>query len=47
MFLGGRFLVGFGCTTAAAAAKSYMSEITSPWNRGRWMGLQNSWFYSE
>lgn len=45
MFLGGRFLVGLGCTTAAMAGKAYMSEITSPWNRGRWMGLQNSFYY--
>ncbi|WOO79017.1 Lactose permease [Vanrija pseudolonga] len=45
MFLGGRFLVGMGCTCAAQGAKSYLSEVTSPWNRGRWMGLQNSFYY--
>lgn len=47
MFLFGRFLVGFGCTTAGLAAKTYLSEVTSPWNRGRWMGLLNSFYYSE
>ena len=26
MFLAGRFLTGLGCTTAAAAAKSYVSR---------------------
>lgn len=26
MFLAGRFLTGLGCTTAAAAAKSYVSD---------------------
>jgi MFS family permease len=45
MFLGGRFLTGLGCTTASASAKSYLSEITSPSNRGRWMGLLNSFYY--
>ncbi|BEI95952.1 hypothetical protein CcaverHIS631_0109010 [Cutaneotrichosporon cavernicola] len=45
MLLAGRFLVGMGCSAAAAAGKSYLSEITSPWNRGRYMGLQNSFYY--
>lgn len=47
MFLFGRFLVGVGCTTAGLAAKTYLSEVTSPWNRGRWMGLLNSFYYSK
>lgn len=45
MLLGGRFLVGVGCSTAAVSAKSYVSEISSPWNRGRWMGLLNTFYY--
>lgn len=45
MLLGGRFLVGIGCSTAATSGKSYLSEVTSPWNRGRYMGLQNSFYY--
>ncbi|KAI5454184.1 hypothetical protein NCC49_004249 [Naganishia albida] len=45
MFIGGRFLTGLGCTTAALASKSYMAEITSPHNRGRCMGLLNSFYY--
>lgn len=45
MFIGGRFLTGLGCTTASTSAKSYLAEITSPSNRGRWMGLLNSFYY--
>ncbi|RSH89841.1 hypothetical protein EHS25_001827 [Saitozyma podzolica] len=45
MFIAGRFLTGLGCTTASTSAKSYMSEITSPASRGRWMGLLNSFYY--
>ena len=47
MFIGGRFLTGLGCTTAATSAKSYLAEITSPVNRGRWVALLNSFYYSE
>ncbi|KZT60194.1 general substrate transporter [Calocera cornea HHB12733] len=45
MFMGGRFLTGFGCTFAATSAKSYLAEITSPSSRGRFMGLLNSFYY--
>ena len=45
MFLGGRFLTGLGCSTGSTSAKSYLAEITSPSNRGRWMGLLNSFYY--
>lgn len=45
MFIGGRFLTGLGCSTGSTAAKSYLAEITSPANRGRWMGLLNSFYY--
>ena len=45
MFIGGRFLTGLGCTTAATSAKSYLTEMTSPSTRGRWVGLLNSFFY--
>jgi MFS family permease len=47
MFLGGRFLTGFGCTAANTAAKSYVAEITSPISRGRWMGVLNSFYYGK
>lgn len=40
MLLVGRFFVGLGCSTAAQGGKTYLSEITSPVSRGRWMGLQ-------
>lgn len=45
MLLVGRFFVGVGCSTAAAAAKTYLSEITPASSRGFWMGLQNSFYY--
>ncbi|RSH89116.1 hypothetical protein EHS25_002782 [Saitozyma podzolica] len=45
MLIGGRFLTGLGCGTANNASKSYLSEITSPNSRGRWMGLLNSFYY--
>ncbi|ORX38190.1 general substrate transporter [Kockovaella imperatae] len=45
MLLGGRWLTGFGCSTAALSAKTYMSEITSPRSRGRYMGVLNSFYY--
>ncbi|KAI9637512.1 general substrate transporter [Dioszegia hungarica] len=45
MFIAGRFLTGLGCTLAASSAKAYMSEVTSPATRGRWMGLLNSFYY--
>ncbi|WVW85157.1 hypothetical protein I302_107195 [Kwoniella bestiolae CBS 10118] len=45
MFIWGRLLTGLGCTFAASSAKSYMSEITPPDTRGRWMGLLNSFYY--
>lgn len=35
MLLGGRWLTGFGASTAALSAKTYMAEITSPKSRGR------------
>lgn len=45
MLLGGRWLTGFGCSTAALGAKTYLSEITSPRSRGRYMGVLNSFYY--
>ncbi|WWC88262.1 uncharacterized protein L201_003169 [Kwoniella dendrophila CBS 6074] len=45
MFIWGRLFTGLGCTLAASSAKSYMSEITPPHTRGRFMGLLNSFYY--
>jgi sugar porter (SP) family MFS transporter len=45
MLVGGRFLTGLGTGTANNASKSYLTEITSPYSRGRWMGLLNSFYY--
>ena len=45
LLLGGRFLTGFGGGIANNASKAYLTEITSPLNRGRWMGLLNSFYY--
>ncbi|WRT66050.1 uncharacterized protein IL334_003002 [Kwoniella shivajii] len=45
MFIWGRMFTDLGCTLAASSAKSYMSEITPPQTRGRWMGLLNSFYY--
>lgn len=42
MFLGGRFLTGFGGGIASSAAKPYVAEMSSPKNRGWTMGLMNS-----
>jgi len=47
MLLGGRWLTGFGCSTAALSAKTYLAEITSPKSRGRYMGVLNSFYYGE
>lgn len=47
MLLGGRWLTGFGCSTAALSAKTYLSEITSPKSRGRYMGVLNSFYYGK
>lgn len=43
--LGGRFLVGLGGTLAGTAAKVYLAEMSSPWNRGFVLGLSNSSWY--
>ena len=45
MFIGGRFLTGFGSSWAAVSARSYMVEITPAKTRGRWLGLLNSFYY--
>lgn len=45
MLLAGRFLIGFGSTLAGTAAKAYLAEISSPWNRGFALGVQNSFWY--
>lgn len=45
MLLGGRFLVGVGSSLAGTAAKAYLAEISSPWNRGFALGIQNSFWY--
>ncbi|KAJ6584954.1 general substrate transporter [Mycena capillaripes] len=45
MFLGGRFLTGFGSTIGGAAAKSYLAEITPPQSRGAYLGFLNSFYY--
>lgn len=43
--LAGRFLVGMGGTMAGTAAKVYLAELSSPWNRGLTLGLQNCCWY--
>jgi hypothetical protein len=30
---------------ADSGSKSYLTEIKSPYSRGRWMGLLNSFYY--
>ncbi|CAK9783824.1 general substrate transporter [Cutaneotrichosporon oleaginosum] len=45
MLLAGRFLVGLGSTMGGTAAKAYLAEISSPWNRGFALGVQNSFWY--
>ncbi|BEJ16575.1 hypothetical protein CspHIS471_0511800 [Cutaneotrichosporon sp. HIS471] len=45
MLLAGRFLVGCGSTMGGTAAKAYLAEISSPWNRGFALGIQNSFWY--
>ncbi|WWC63036.1 uncharacterized protein I303_105635 [Kwoniella dejecticola CBS 10117] len=45
MFIWGRLFTGLGCTLAASSAKAYMAEISAPQTRGRWLGLQNSFYY--
>jgi MFS family permease len=47
MLLGGRFMTGFGGGIANNSSKSYLTEITPPTTRGRWMGLLNSFYYGE
>lgn len=47
MLLGGRWLTGFGCSMAGLPSKVYMAEITPAHSRGRYMGVLNSFFYSE
>jgi len=44
-FIGGRFLTGFGASCAGASAKSFLGELTSPQNRGFYMGFLNSFYY--
>lgn len=44
-FIGGRFLTGFGAGCAGASAKSFLGELTSPQNRGLYMGFLNSFYY--
>ncbi|KAI0320169.1 general substrate transporter [Amylostereum chailletii] len=45
VFIGGRFLTGFGTASAAIAAKAYLAEITPPQTRGLFLGFLNSFFY--
>ncbi|KAI3607710.1 protein phosphatase 2c ptc3 [Moniliophthora roreri] len=45
MFLGGRWMTGFGCTCAATSAKSYLAEIVPPRTRGAYLGFLNSFYY--
>ncbi|TEB39855.1 general substrate transporter [Coprinellus micaceus] len=45
MFLGGRFLTGFGAACAGASAKSYMAEMAPAHQRGAFMGFLNSFYY--
>lgn len=47
MLLGGRFMTGFGGGIANNSSKSYLTEITPPTTRGRWMGLLNSFYYGK
>ena len=44
MFIGGRFLTGFGAGSAAGS-KQYLVEISSPAIRGRVIGCYNSFYY--
>lgn len=44
MFVGGRFLTGLGCGMASNAGKIYLTEVTNPASRGRYVGFLNSWY---
>jgi len=45
MFLGGRFLTGFGSACAGASAKSYLAEMAPAPSRGAYLGFLNSFYY--
>ncbi|KAF9013519.1 general substrate transporter [Cyathus striatus] len=45
MFLGGRFLTGFGGSCASASAKSYLAEMAPAHSRGAYLGFLNSFYY--
>jgi len=45
MLLVGRFITGLGTAASATAAKSYLAEVTPNRSRGRYMGIQNSFYY--
>lgn len=45
MLLVGRFITGLGTAASATAAKSYLAEVTPNRSRGRYMGVQNSFYY--
>ncbi|KAJ2919200.1 hypothetical protein MD484_g1231, partial [Candolleomyces efflorescens] len=45
MFLGGRFLTGFGAACAGASAKSYLAEMAPAHHRGAYLGFLNSFYY--
>ncbi|KZT53831.1 general substrate transporter [Calocera cornea HHB12733] len=44
MFIGGRFVLGFGIAFATCAAPTYATEITPPTWRGRLAGLYNTFY---
>lgn len=45
VFIGGRFLTGFGSSLAGASAKTFLAEMTPPQSRGAYMGFMNSFYY--
>jgi MFS family permease len=44
-FMGGRFILGFGCAIIASAGPSYVSEMAHPTYRGIMTGIYNTCWY--
>jgi len=45
MFIGGRFILGFGVATCATAGPSYVAEMAHPAWRGTLTGLYNTFWF--
>lgn len=45
MFMGGRFILGFGVATCATAGPSYVAEMAHPAWRGTLTGLYNTFWF--